>query len=66
MARLRKGEHDRRLRLVYRLLRSHWAGLREMEIAQMLGWERRCINNYLRTLKQQEQAYKEGRLWFAE
>ena len=66
MARLRKGEHNRRQRQVYGLLRYHWRGLREIEIAQMLGWQRRCVNNYLRKLNEQEQAYKEGRLWFAE
>jgi len=66
MARLREGEHLVKERRVERLLHGHWFGLRESEIAEELGWERRTVNNYLRNLKQQGRAYKEGRQWLAD
>nr|WP_290665160.1 hypothetical protein [Ardenticatena sp.] len=64
MARLRKGEKTQRLQRLYWLLRRHPFGLREGEIAQELGWQRRTANNYLRELARQGKAVKEGRLWF--
>ena len=66
MARLYEGERARRERQVHRLLRRHCFGLRESEIAATLGWDRRTVNNYLRTLRRQRLIYKEGRDWFAE
>jgi hypothetical protein len=33
-------------------------------MANELGWQRRTVNNYLRTLQQRGLAYKEGRDWF--
>jgi len=66
MARLEKGEREEREHKLLRLLRRlHW-GIRESEIAQELGWQRRTVNNYLHELKELKQAYREGRLWFAE
>jgi len=46
-------------------LRRSYNGLREEEIAQMMGMKRRRVNNYLRSLKTAGKLYKEGRLWFA-
>ena len=66
MARLREGEKDYTLDSVHRLLRRSYSGLREEEIAQMMGMERRRLNNYLRSLQSTGKLYKEGRLWFAE
>jgi DNA-binding IclR family transcriptional regulator len=66
MARLFGGEKASKSVDVMRLLRAHDNGLRESEVAEMLGWERRTANNYLRDLEAQERAYKEGRLWHAE
>ena len=64
MARLPQGEKERRARRVLRLLWGYPFGLRESEIAQELGWERRTVNNYLRELARQGKVEKEGRLWF--
>ncbi len=66
MARLRDGEKSRRENQVEHILHRHDFGLHEAEIAGELGWERRTFNNYLRKLKRQGRAYKEGRTWFAE
>jgi DNA-binding IclR family transcriptional regulator len=66
MARLFSGEKDAKSAQIVHLLRAHDFGLREAEVADILGWERRTANNYLRELQTQEHAYKEGRLWYAE
>ena len=65
MARLQKGEREDRERLLYRLLRRLRFGVRESEIAEELGWQRRTTNNYLRKLKEEDKAEREGRSWFA-
>lgn len=65
MARLRENEKFRKENQVKQVLSQHDFGLREVEIACELGWDRRTVNNYLRNLKQQGRAYKEGRSWFA-
>ena len=65
MARLPKGEHEERENLLLRLLKRLRWGVRESEIAEELGWERRTVNNYLNDLKEDEKAYREGRSWFA-
>ena len=65
MARLQKGERKDKENMLYCLLRRlHW-GVRESEIAEELGWQRRTANNYLRKLKKDEKAEREGRSWFA-
>lgn len=64
MARLSDGERRRKTRLVRTVLYTHPYGLRESEMASELGWQRRTVNNYLRTLASQGVAYKEGREWF--
>ena len=66
MARLRKGERQMKGRQVVRTLRRGWFGLREVEVAQELGWDRRTVNNYLRNLQQQGRVYKEGRCWLVD
>ncbi len=66
MARLRDGEKEQKARQVKQTLHQHDFGIRESEMAEELGWERRTLNNYLRDLEQQGKAYKEGRSWYAE
>ncbi len=66
MARLFAGEKRGKQRSLLQLLRLRLFGLRESEIASDLGWQRRTVNNYLRELYQQGEAYKEGRSWFSE
>jgi len=66
VARLCRGEKSQKEGQVRRLLRRCDSGLREAEIAQELGWDRRTVNNYLRTLKGRGRVYKEGRNWFTE
>jgi hypothetical protein len=65
MARLQKGEREEKENSMYRLLRRLRFGVRESEVAEELGWERRTANNYLRKLKKEEKAEREGRSWFA-
>ncbi len=65
MARLFAGEKKSKLTMLWRLLHGH-NGLRESEAAEILRWDRRTANNYLRSLKQRGSAYKEGRNWHAE
>jgi predicted transcriptional regulator len=66
MARLQEGKKSSKENQVQRLLSCHIFGLRESEMAEELGWERRTVNNYLRELQKQGRAYKEGRDWHAE
>lgn len=66
MARLFAGEKKDNSNQVLRLLRRCFGGLRETEIAQELGWDRRTTNNYLRELKKQGRVHKEGRDWHLE
>jgi Mn-dependent DtxR family transcriptional regulator len=65
MARLQNGERDDRENTIYRLLRRLRFGVRESEIAEELGWQRRTANNYLRKLQKENKAEREGRSWFA-
>jgi CRISPR-associated endonuclease/helicase Cas3 len=55
---------QRRIELVYRLLERYPNGLTEQEIADMLNFGRRAVNNYLRELETKGQVYKDGRKWF--
>ena len=66
MARLREGEREMKGRQVVNTLRSGWFGLRESEVAQELGWNRRTVNNYLRALQRRGVIYKEGWEWFVD
>jgi Mn-dependent DtxR family transcriptional regulator len=65
MARLQKGEREDKENRLYRLLRRLRFGVREAEVAEELGWQRRTANNYLRKLEREEKAEREGRSWFA-
>ena len=66
MAALRRGEKARKTRQVRYLLVQHPFGLRESEMAQELGWQRRTVNNYLRALRRRGVVYKEGIDWFVD
>ena len=63
MARLFSGEKSDKSNQVLRLLRRCFNGLREIDIAQELGWDRRTTNNYLRELRKEGRIHKEGRDW---
>ncbi len=63
MARLFSGEKSDKANQVLQLLRRCFNGLRESEISQELGWDRRTTNNYLRELSDQGRIHKEGRDW---
>ncbi len=65
MARLFAGEKKGKLAALLRLL-CGCNGVRESEASEMLRWQRRTTNNYLRELKRHGKAYKEGRDWYAE
>jgi len=66
MARLFDGEKAQISSDLYTLLRQHYNGLRESEIAAIAQMDRRRVNNYLRELQADEKIYKEGWEWFAE
>lgn len=66
MARLFGGEKNWKRQDVLRALQRFELGLTESEIAELLRWDRRTVNNYLRELKAAQQVYKEGRMWFKE
>lgn len=63
MARLFSGEKSDKSNQLLRLLQRCFNGLREIEISQELGWDRRTTNNYLRDLQKQGRVHKEGRDW---
>lgn len=65
MAKLLKGEREEKENRIYRLLKRLRFGVRESEISEELGWQRRTVNNYLRQLKKDEKAKRDGRSWFA-
>jgi len=66
MARLFWGEKKCKRGDVVRLLERFEQGLTESEVAEILAWDRRTVNNYLRELEVELRVYKEGRLWFAD
>ena len=57
MARLRDGERLQKEDKVERTLWQHIFGIRESELAEELGWERRTTNNYLHKLQRKGKAY---------
>ncbi len=65
MARLQQGERQEKENKLYRLLKRLRFGIRESEISEELGWQRRTVNNYLRQLRKDEKAEREGHSWFA-
>lgn len=54
---------ERQERLLFEL-RRHPDGLSEAELSDLLGLDRRTVNNYLREMEPEGQLYKEGALWF--
>ncbi len=66
MARLFWGEKGCKRSDLLELLERFEYGLRESEVAEILGWDRRTVNNYLRELAAETRVYREGRLWFAD
>lgn len=65
MARLYPGGKGKKSNQLLNLLRRCFGGLRESEISQELGWDRRTTNNYLRDLQKQGRVHKEGRDWYS-
>ncbi len=65
MAKLQKGERQEKENALYRLLKRLRFGARESELSQELGWQRRTVNNYLRKLKEQDKAERDGQSWFS-
>ena len=66
MARLQDGEKSQKENQVQRTLWQSLFGMREADLSEELGWERRTVNNYLRELARKGKVYKEGRSWFVE
>jgi DNA-binding IclR family transcriptional regulator len=66
MARIPRWEKNQKTRQVRRILSQHPFGLRESELTDVLGWQRRTVNNYLRALQRKGLIYKEGWEWFAD
>jgi len=66
MARLFKGGQERKSKQMQGVLRGNEAtGVTESEAADLLGWERRTVNNYLRGLRNSGNAEKKARAWFS-
>ncbi len=65
MARLFRGEKVCKREDLIAVLERFEQELTESEVADLLHWGRRTVNNYLRELAAEHQVYKEGRLWFA-
>ena len=63
MARLQIGARPIKLDKVWYHLGRYFNGIREIELAAELGWQRRTLNNYLRILSYQDRVYKEGLSW---
>jgi hypothetical protein len=66
MARLFIGERECKRADLVELLERFQNGLKETEIAETLGWERRTVNNYLHDLERAQRVFKDGQLWFPE
>ena len=64
MARLRAGERERRKNFVLYLLGGSLFGIKESEVAEEMGVNRRTANNYLRALEKEGKAEKDGWFWF--
>lgn len=66
MARISEWEKYQKTIEVQRILSAHPFGLRESELTDELGWERRTVNNYLRALESEGLIYKEGWEWYSD
>ncbi len=65
MPRINDETKQRRKEQVFILVRQHPNGLREVEIADLLNFERRTVNNYLTELEHEGKLFKEGVFWVA-
>ena len=63
MARLKRGERQRRRRSIRNRIWGSF-GLKESEIAEETGLDRRVVNNYLRELKDDGDIHKDGWYWY--
>ena len=63
MARISEKDKSARKERVQLALRKS-NGLRESELAEQIGVEKRTLNNYLRELEYEGKIYKKGVLWF--
>lgn len=66
MARISEWEKSRKTKQVQRILSQHPFGLRESELTNVLGWDRRTVNNYLRSLARSGLVYKDGWEWYTD
>jgi len=64
MARLPKGEKQRRKNNLAGLIRFCGLGLTEIEMEEETGIDRRTLNNYLHELDREGKVHREGRRWF--
>ena len=64
MARISEWEKYQKTIAVQRILNEHPFGLRESELTDELGWDRRTVNNYLRALASEGLIYKDGWEWY--
>jgi len=64
MARLERGERQRRLQTIQTVVQQNW-GVKESEIADETGLHRRVVNNYLRELDGEGKAHRKGRYWYS-
>jgi len=63
--RISNDEKERRLERILLALQRHPDGLRESEIADTLGLNRRTVYNYLQELEVKGHLYKDGQTWIA-
>ncbi len=65
MAKVDSDTIERSRERVYLTLRQYPNGLTEADLEQLMGIQRRTLNNYLHGLWDKGKVYKEGILWFA-
>ncbi|MFQ5575632.1 MAG: CRISPR-associated helicase Cas3' [Anaerolineae bacterium] len=63
MPRIKAEVKERRKERIWMLVRQH-NGIRQIELAELSGFENRTVYNYLSELEQEGKVYKEGLLWF--
>ena len=65
MGRLPKGQREKRKWTIWQMLFGGF-GMREKEISEELGVDRRTINNYLRELEDEGKASHDGWVWYGD
>ncbi len=63
MPRIKAETKERRKERIWMLVRQH-NGIRQIELADLSGFDNRTVNNYLNELEYEGKVYKEGVLWF--